>query len=320
LVPRAGYQLERADLRGLERELSPRLFLFLWSLFHGSLQCLAILRRSRPDVVVGVGGYVSAAPVFWAAMLRIPTLIVELDSHMGLANRFLSRFADRVVLSFPLTGRSGKKYMRAGRPMSQELLEADAAEGRRLFGLDADRPVVLVYGGSQGARSINRAVAGAFGSGALPFQLVHISGRRDYHRVRQVLEGSGYDRESYHLLDYTDDLPLAMAAADLVVGRSGASVLEIAALGKPALLVPYPHATADHQRKNAEWMAAAGAAGLVDAGRLDAELLRREVTAMLEDRQRLEAMAAASGRLGSRDGAAVTAEEILKIAGKKGKG
>jgi len=303
----------------MERRLSPRFFLFLWSLFKGSADCLAILRRRRPHVVVGGGGYVSAAPVFWAAMVRKPTLIVELDSHMGLANRFLAHFADRVALSFPLPGRTGGKYMLVGRPMSRTLLGATAAAGRRIFGLAADRPVVLVTGGSLGARSVNQAVAEAFGRGPLPFQLVHVSGKRDYGWMERKLEEQGYDPENYHLLDYTNDLPQAVAAADLVVSRAGASVLEIAALGKPALLVPYPHATADHQRKNAEWMAAAGAAVIIDDSMLDAGLLGTEVGALLEDRERLDAMAAASAALGARDGAGRTAEEILNIARKDGR-
>ena len=319
LIPRAGYPLDRADLRGLERRLSLRFFLFLWSLLKGSIDCLAILRRRRPHVVVGGGGYVSAVPVFWAAMFRRPTLIMELDSHMGLANRVLSRVADRVALSFPISGRSGGRYVLTGRPMGPALLDAAAADGCRRFGLSQDRPVVLVTGGSQGARSINLATADAFGRGPLSFQLVHVSGRRDCELVRKLLEEQGYDSGNYHLLDYTNDLPQAVAAADLVVSRSGASVLEIAALGKPALLVPYPHATADHQRKNAEWMAAAGAARIIDDRMLDAELLNKEVGALLGDRERLAAMAAASAALGDRNGAGRIAAEVLRIARKNGK-
>ncbi len=314
LVPGAGYPLDRADLRGLERRPSLRFFLFLWSLLKGSADCLAILRRRRPHAVVGGGGYVSAAPVFWAAMVRRPTLIMELDSHMGLANRILSRVADRVALSFPITGRSGGRYILTGRPMSPTLIDASAAAGRRRFGLSEGRPVVLVTGGSLGARSINLAAADAFGRGPLPFQLVHVSGRRDYEMVKNRLEEQGYDSANYHLLDYTNDLPQAVAAADLIVSRSGASVLEIAALGKPALLVPYPHATADHQRKNAEWMAAAGAARIIDDSTLNAELLGKEVGALLEDRERLTAMAAASASLGDRNGAGRIAAEVLRIA------
>lgn len=317
LVPRAGYELDLAGLRGLERRLSPQLFLFLWSLLKGSLDCLRIIRRRRPDVVVGVGGYVSAIPVFVAALMRRRTLIVELDSHMGLANRLLSPLAGRVALSFAIAGREGGKYLLTGRPLGRRLLAAAPAAGRERFGLREDLPVVLITGGSLGARSLNIAATEAFGRGPLSLQVVHVSGRRDYGMVRDRLKQQDADRENYHLLDYTDDLPLATAAADLVVARSGASVQETAALGKPALLVPYPYATADHQRRNAEWMAGAGAAEIIDDAELSGELLRDRVARLLADRGRLEEMARCSAGLGRRDGAGRIAAEVFRLAGRK---
>ncbi len=316
LVPEAGYELDLADLRGLERRFSPRIFLFLWSLLKGSADCLRILRRRRPQAVAGGGGYVSAVPLFWAALRRTPTLIVELDSHMGLANRSLTPLVNRVALAFPIEGLEGDKYLQTGRPMGQQLLGATAERGRELFGLREDLKTVLVTGGSLGARSLNMACVEAFSRGGMPFQVLHVSGRRDYEMVRRRLKQEDGDHGNYHLLDYTNDLPQAVAAADLVVSRSGASVLEIAALGKPSILVPYPHATGDHQRKNAEWMAAAGAAELIDDSRLDARLLADRVSELLADDERLRRMAESSGGLARRDGAARIAGEIYAIAGR----
>lgn len=313
LLPRAGYRLDRADLRGLERKLSFGTLLFLWSLVNGALDSLRILRRRRPGAVVGGGGYVSWAPVFLAELMRLPTLIVELDSHMGLANRALAPLAGRVALCFEIPGRSSGKYIAAGRPLSRQLLSATAEEGRREFKLHPEAPVVLVTGGSLGARSINQACVEAFGSGPLPFQLVHISGGRDFETIKTRLSAMAPDWENYHLLDYTDKLPLAMAAADLVVGRSGASVLEVAALSKPAVLVPYPYATADHQMKNARWMAAAGAAEIIPDSELDAGRLKECITSLLADKPRLAGMAKASGSLGVRDGAGRIADEIINM-------
>lgn len=269
-------------------------------------------------MVVGGGGYVSWAPVFTAWLMRRPTLIIELDSHMGLANRVLAPFARRVCLSFAIPGREGRRYLLAGRPLGSKLLGATPEAGRKLFGLKEGSPVVLVTGGSQGARSINQACAEAFGHGALPFQLVHVSGKRDYAVVKKQLEDSGADLANYHLLDYTNDLPLATAAADLVVGRAGASILELAALGKPALLVPYPYATADHQRKNAEWMAAAGAAELMLDEEVNPAALKDRIEGLLADREHLKAMAAASAALGRRGAAERIAHEIYMIAGAAG--
>ncbi|MEW6019363.1 MAG: UDP-N-acetylglucosamine--N-acetylmuramyl-(pentapeptide) pyrophosphoryl-undecaprenol N-acetylglucosamine transferase [Pseudomonadota bacterium] len=314
LVPARGYALDNADLRGLQRSLSLRTFLFVWSMFKGTAQCLEVMRRRRPDAVMGGGGYVSWAPVVAARLTRRPALIMELDSHMGLANRALVPLASRVALCFDIPGRSGGKYFRTGRPLGSKLLEATPESGRRHFGLAPGKPLVLVYGGSLGARSINDACAGAFGSGALDFQVLHVSGRRDHELVAARLKEQGADLANYHLLDYTDDLPLALAAADLVVARSGASVQEIAALGKPALLVPYPYATAQHQLRNAEWMAGAGAAAIIPDEELDAERLKEEVAALLADPERLAAMSRASASLGERGGADRVARELLELA------
>ena len=318
-MPGSGYELDLAELRGFPRRLSPQIFLFLWSVIKGSVDCVRILKRRRPGVVVGGGGYVSWAPVFTAFLMRTPTLTVELDSHMVLANRVLAPFSKSVCLSFEI--RKGGKYVVTGRPMSRELLGATREEGWSRFGLQPaerpeDKPVLLVTGGSLGARSINEACVEAFGSGPLPFQLVHVSGKRDYEMVKKQLRERGADPSNYHLLDYTVDLPLAMAAADLVVSRSGASILELMALGKPALLVPYPYATADHQRKNAEWMARLGAAEVIPDDRLTGELLKEKVVGLFSDRERLAAMAAASARVGSCDGAERIADEIYRIAGR----
>lgn len=273
-----------------------------------------ILARRRPDAVVGCGGYVSGAPVALAALMRLPTLIIELDSHMGLANRLLAPLAARVALCFDLPGRSGGKYMRTGRPLGSLLLGADPESGRRRFGLRQGTPVVLVTGGSLGARSINDACMAAFGDGPLPFQLVHVSGKRDYQYLQEKLTQAGSDQQNYHLLDYTDELPLITAAADLVVGRSGASVLEVAALGKPAVLIPYPYATADHQLSNARWMEAAGAAEVITDQELTPARLREAITGLLEDPEKRERMAGAAAGLTRPDGAQVIADEVIRMA------
>lgn len=313
-MPRAGYELDLADLRGLERRLTLRNALVAWSLIKGVVQSAAILKRRRPDAVVGCGGYVSGAPVFVAALRRLPALVIELDSHMGLANRVLAPLVSRVALCFDIPGRRGGKYMRTGRPMGSLLLGATAEAGRQRFGLGAGSPVVLVTGGSQGARSINEACAAAFGSGPLPFQLLHVSGKRDYAHLGELLSGSDTDRQNYHLLDYTDELPLAMAAADLVVGRSGASVLEVAALGKPAVLIPYPFATADHQLHNARWIEAGGGAEVINDSELTPERLRDTVTRLLADNGRRRQMAKAAAALSQRDGAQAIADEVIRLA------
>jgi UDP-N-acetylglucosamine--N-acetylmuramyl-(pentapeptide) pyrophosphoryl-undecaprenol N-acetylglucosamine transferase len=167
---------------------------------------------------------------------------------------------------------------------------------------------VLVFGGSLGARTINFAAADAFR--AAPFRVLHACGTRDYEALAPRVE-----RPRYDLRPYIGDFGDALAACDLCVARAGGSVFEIAAAGRPALLVPYPHASADHQTANARWMADAGAAIVVADGDLTAARLRREVDALLADRALLAAMAAASAALARPDAAQVVADEVLAAAG-----
>jgi UDP-N-acetylglucosamine--N-acetylmuramyl-(pentapeptide) pyrophosphoryl-undecaprenol N-acetylglucosamine transferase len=216
----------------------------------------------------------------------------------------------RLFLSFPIAGLEPPKYVVTGRPLARHQLQASAPAGREALGLRGDLPVLLVFGGSQGAQSLNRACLEAFARPDLGLQVVHVCGARNYEQVAAALAASGAPLERYRLVAYTDRLPDAMAAADLVVGRSGGSVAELAALGKPAVLVPYPYASADHQRKNAQWMAAAGAALVVDDAQMTGERLAGLTLELLGDRERLAAMAAASASLGRRDATSRVVDEI----------
>ena len=205
------------------------------------------------------------------------------------------------------------KFVVTGRPLAASQLAATREQGLAAFELAPDRPVLLVFGGSQGAQSLNRACVDAFGGKPRDFQLVHVCGPKNLDQVRAELESRGERFEGYRLLPYTAQLAAAMAAADLVVARAGGSVAELAALGRPAVLVPYPYATADHQRKNAAWMAAAGAAVLVADDELDGARLARLVDELLGDPARLEAMAAASRSVGRPDATERVADEVEKL-------
>ncbi len=310
----AEYQTFALELRGFSRKLAPREHLTTLRLLAAAVPGVGrILKEVRPDVAVGGGGFASGPVVALAALRGIPGLALEADAHLGVANRLLRPFVRRVCLSFPIAGLEPPKYVLTGRPLGPAQLAATAAEGREAFALRADLPVVLAFGGSQGAQSINRACIDAFGGRELGFQLVHVCGPRNHDAVRAELEAKGERFERYRLVPYTDRLAAAMAAADLVVARSGGSVAELAALGKPAILVPYPHATADHQRTNARWMVEGGAALLVDDAELGGNLIGRLVADLLGDPRRLAAMAAASAALGRPDATRRVVDEIEKI-------
>jgi UDP-N-acetylglucosamine--N-acetylmuramyl-(pentapeptide) pyrophosphoryl-undecaprenol N-acetylglucosamine transferase len=312
----ARYAALPLEMRGFERRLLARSHaVTLRRLAAAAPRSWHIVSQVRPHAAVGGGGYLSGPVVAVAALRRVPSLAIESDAHLGVANRLLAPFVRRVCLSFPIEGLAPPRYVVTGRPLSEAQLAADPDEGRRIFGLSADLPVVLVFGGSQGARSINRACIDAFGSARLSFQLLHVCGPHNYDADRAALAARGADVERYKLVPYTEDLAHAMAAADLVVGRAGGSVAEIAALGRPAVLVPYPHATADHQRKNAALMAAAGAAIVIADDELDGRLLGDLVRELLLDRARLERMAAASRRSGRPDATRCVADEVERLLG-----
>lgn len=275
-------------------------------------RCGRILRRRRADVVIGGGGYMAGPTAVAAAVRRRPLLLTEADSHLGVANRLAAPFAKRVALAFPLPDRTGPRYMVTGRPVRRAVREATRTGGRRRLGIAPGATVVLIVGGSQGARSLNTAAVDAFGDGP-PFELIHVAGPGQVDEVRRAL-ATRDPGPRYRLEGFLDDLPSAIAAADLVVSRSGGSVFELAAIGRPSILVPYPHAAADHQAKNARWLAEAGAALVLPDGECTGERLRDLVGALLADRARLEAMGQAATAVGRPEAADLIAEEAMRIA------
>jgi UDP-N-acetylglucosamine--N-acetylmuramyl-(pentapeptide) pyrophosphoryl-undecaprenol N-acetylglucosamine transferase len=308
LVPAAGFPLHAIEVEGLSRSNPLRALRALVRAALAVPRARKLLRQIGPDAVMGGGGYV-AGPVALAALtLRIPVVLTEADSHLGLTNRMLAPFARRVCLAFPLRGRDGGRYRVTGRPVP--VPAHDPAGARERLGIEAEETCVLVFGGSLGARSINMAAAEAFnGSGS--FRVLHIAGTRDFPELSARTLPPGYDLREYLR---EDDFADALAAADLAVARSGGSVFEIAAHGVPAILVPYPHAAGDHQSANARWMAEAGAAVVIADGELTSASLARAVAELLADRTALVAMAAASRRLARPEAAREVAQELLEVA------
>ncbi len=305
-------------MRGFERRLLARQNLTtVRQLLSAAPRTWRHISAARPACVVGGGGYVSGPVVALAALRGVPTVAMEADSHLGVTNRLLRPWVRRLFLSFPIAGLEAPKFVVTGRPLARQQLSATAADGRRAFALMDDLPVLLVFGGSQGAQSLNRACLEAFARPALDIQVVHVCGPRNHEESAAALAASGAPVERYHLLPYTDRLAAAMAAADLVVARSGGSVAEIAALGRPAILVPYPYASADHQRKNAAWMQSGGAAVMIDDAELTGERLALAVREILEDSERRERMAAASRALGRPHATQQVVDEIERLVGER---
>lgn len=280
------------------------------------IHALYLIGRYRPHVVVGMGGY-AAGPVSMAGVLRrIPLLIHEQNCSPGLTNRVLARVADTVAVAFE-ESRSvfGREVIVTGNPVRREILEADRRKGREAFHLNQEKPTVLIFGGSQGARQINRAV-----TEALPLlaawqdrlQIVHAAGERDFDPIEEAYRGwTGEVR----VLPFIQDMASAYAAADLVVSRAGATTIaEVTALGKPAILIPYPFATNDHQRLNAEELARVGGARVILDRDLSGQRLASELQALLDDQSALAEMGRAAQRLGRPQATSHLADLVLQLA------
>jgi UDP-N-acetylglucosamine--N-acetylmuramyl-(pentapeptide) pyrophosphoryl-undecaprenol N-acetylglucosamine transferase len=300
LVPAAGYPLDPIRVEGISRRNPLKALRAAGKAALALRAANKILSDRRADAVLGGGGYV-AGPVGLAAVLkRIPLLLTEADSHLGLSNRLLAPRAHRVCLAFPIPGRDGDRYRVTGRPVPPRMAERGPA--RAALNIAPEERCVLVFGGSLGARSINETAPTAFADA--PYRVLHVAGRRD-------IAGLSAPGPHYDLRDYVSPFGQALAAADMAVARAGGSIFELAQYGLPAVLVPYPHATADHQTANARWMADGGAAVVLADSDLTPQRLRAEVDAILLDPPRLVAMSDAASALARPDAARDVAAEVL---------
>jgi UDP-N-acetylglucosamine--N-acetylmuramyl-(pentapeptide) pyrophosphoryl-undecaprenol N-acetylglucosamine transferase len=305
LVPEAGFELDTFAVSGFPRRLGWGLVRATWQAIRAPFVCRRILGRRRPDVVLGGGGYVAGPMVLAARTRRIPAALTEADAHLGLANRLAAPLSRRVFLAYAIAGRGGAKYRVVGRPIPSAHLGAVKTESRERLGLPRDRPVLAIFGGLAGAQALNEFAVAHWGSGGPA--VLHVSGARDYEALRPRVS-----REDYVLVESTDDFGAALAAADLAISRAGGTVWELAAAGTPAVLVPYPHATADHQTLNARHFEAGGGAVVVD--QRDLERLPPLVDELLADPKRLERMSEAMRALAKPDAADAIADELVALA------
>jgi UDP-N-acetylglucosamine--N-acetylmuramyl-(pentapeptide) pyrophosphoryl-undecaprenol N-acetylglucosamine transferase len=277
---------------------------------RGTVRALGLLRELRPELVVGVGGYASVALVVGAWLRRVPAMLLEQNVVPGAANRMLARLARRVCVGFEATVRSFRPGLATytGNPIRADLLRALAARTSH------ERAALLVFGGSAGARRLNRAMVDALpilrGRG-IDLDLRHQTGAQDVDEVRAAYARLGVPAR---VEPFIGDMGAAYAAADVVVARAGAmTCAEVTAAGLPALLVPYPHAADDHQRRNAEVLASAGAAEIIADDQLDGVRLASALGALFEDPAKRTVMAARAHALGRPDAAARVVDECIAV-------
>lgn len=315
LVPSRGYHLELITPVPLPRKLNADLFRLPWRVRQAVRETRAVLADVHADVVVGFGGYV-AVPAYLAARGRsapVPIVVHEANARAGIANKLGARFARRVLAAVPDCGLPHAEVV--GMPLRASITGLDRAATRAAarahFGFTDDAPVLLVFGGSQGAASINRAVSAAAGDlAAAGVAVLHAHGPKN----TLTLPEAGPGRPPYRALPYLDRMDLAYAAADLAICRSGAmTVAEVSAVGLPAVYVPLPIGNGE-QRLNALPVVAAGGGLLVDDADLTPEFVAAQVVPLITDPARLSTMAAGAIGVGHRDAARQVAEVVLEVA------
>jgi len=305
LVPEAGYELDTFRITGIPRRPSVALARSLLLAGAAPRACRRILRARRPDVVLGGGGFVAGPMVFTASTLRIPTALTEADAHFGLANRLAAPFARRIFLSYPIATRYRSKTRVVGRPIPARSRPVPQAEGRAIFELPEDGRVLGVFGALAGAKSLNEFVVDTWGANGP--SILHVTGQRDFDLVRRRVK-----RADYRVIPETERFGPAISACDLVLARSGSTVWEFAAAGKPAILVPYPFATGDHQALNAQHFVDAG--GAIMVRELDLDDVPELVRSLLGDDERLARMSEAMLRSARPNAADEIADELVALA------
>lgn len=308
LVPRAGFDFIAIRARGLPTRLSPDLFRALADYAAGYRQCRRLLREFRPNAVIGTGGYVCSPVVAAASSLRIPVLLHEQNAFPGRSNRLMARRSQAICVSFPGTEKRFSTHASitlTGNPVREVFFRQDRQSARTALGLDQNQPVILAIGGSLGARTINQAVLGLdFTTDVLPGglkpKLILAAGKQHYLAVVASAATEGKTWLDVH--EYLFDIHLYMAAANLLICRSGAmTCMELAALGRPAILVPYPFAANDHQTYNARVLADAGAAVLCPDHALQSDWLAAALKDLFHDPERLAGMGQAAAGLARPD-------------------
>lgn len=315
LVPEAGFGLTLLSGRGFDRRLSGESLRAAAGLSWALARAVVLVARRRPSVVVALGGYASVPCAVAGFLTGVPVVVMEQNAVPGAANRLIARFARAAATSYEGTGLPRAQV--TGNPVRAEILAVDRAEGRAparaALGLPADRMVVAVFGGSLGARTLNEAVRGALDwwKDRTDLAVRHVVGDRDWRPLDGAPADLAVGGLVYQPVRYEDRMDLLMAAADLAVCRAGAtSVAELAVVGLPAVLVPYPSAPGDHQTANARMLESAGAALLVPDAQLDASRLAAAVDGLLAAPDRLAAMSAAARRQARPDAAARVADLV----------
>jgi UDP-N-acetylglucosamine--N-acetylmuramyl-(pentapeptide) pyrophosphoryl-undecaprenol N-acetylglucosamine transferase len=316
LVANHDWQFIPIPARPLKRKLSLSNLLIPFTLMSGSRLTKAIIKNHRIDGLLGTGGYVSVPALMGARKARVKIFLQEQNSFPGIATRLFAKHADLCFLSYPQAGKylaSESKFFEVGNPLRPGFAIAKQDEGLKFFGLRQDKKTLLIFGGSQGAEALNQKVKSSLGDFGKDgrIQLIWQAGKYNFDFYKSAFEQSGI---SGVILEFIDRMEMAYAAADLAFCRSGAlSLSELAAVGLPSLLIPYPYAAEDHQYHNARVYDEAGAARVIRQTELGQFNLYEYVSGLFSDPERLKKMSEAAGSLADPDASRKIAEKIIEV-------
>ncbi|MBO0467715.1 undecaprenyldiphospho-muramoylpentapeptide beta-N-acetylglucosaminyltransferase [Enterococcus plantarum] len=313
IVPKYNIPFETIRIQGFRRSLSPQNIKTVYLFLNSIGKAKKIIKEFQPDVVIGTGGYVSGSVVYAAKQLNIPTIIHEQNSIPGMTNKFLSKYATKVAICFPDVAEyfPKDKVVLTGNPRAQEVVMIEKTDVLKEYGLDPNKKTVVIFGGSRGALKINQAFIEAFSLfEQREYQVLYASGERYYKELQETLKLSEKKLTNISIQPYIDKMAEVLAAADLMVGRAGAtSIAEFTALGLPAILVPSPYVTNDHQTKNAQSLVKSGAVEMIADKELTGSNLATTIDEILLNESRHQSMAKASKKEGIPD----AGERLYKV-------
>lgn len=325
-VPAAGYDIILLPVEGLSRDKNPiKLCITLWKLYKSSRQIRKELKRIRPQIVIGVGGYASAPTLLEANKLKIPTLVQEQNSFAGKTNKLVGKKAETICVAYKDMARffpKGKPIILTGNPIRKELahIQPHASEAYQHFGLNPEKRTLLVIGGSLGARTINESMAAAveqFVNEEKSVQLLWQCGKSYIEEGKALLKSKGLEGENIVLTDFINRMDYAYSVADLVISRAGASsISELCMLGKPSILVPSPNVAEDHQTKNALALVADNAAVMITDAEARETLVPKALE-LLREENKLEQLGANALKLACPRADETIVDEVVRIVEKR---
>ncbi len=322
IVPKAGINFVALDLEGgFERRFTLENIKRAANAILSVKKAKKIVEDFRPDVAVGTGGYVCGPILLAASLMKVPALIQEQNAVAGITNKILSKFATKIAVGSELALKNfpAEKTIYTGNPIRAEVLQAKKSDGLKEFNFSSDLPIILISGGSRGARSINLAMVDVLLNAEKNFnaQFLHVTGKGEFGSVTKKLSDANFnfDNPKIKIVPYLYNMPQAMAMADLAIFRAGATgIAELTARGIPAILIPYPFAAENHQEFNARALVEVGAAKMILNKDLTSEILSAQIEELLNNPGELEKMSEASLSLGKPQAADEIANLILDLA------